>query len=357
MTKTRFASISAALFVVAGLQPFCGAAAPGPAPDVKEVLDLLRAHLSGLSADELNQKAVDALAAGFGPRVSLLPGGATNNSGSQLLPVSKTALFDGTLAYVRVEQVSSGLPAAVRSAWERMQATNRLQGLVLDLRYATGTDYAAAADTADLFLKGDRPLLDHGTGLVRSRDKTDAIGVPVAVLINGRTAGAAEALAAVARETSAGLLLGNRTAGQAMVTKDFPLSNGQLLRIAVGALRLGDGSNMPSDGVQPDVSVEVTPEDERAYFADAFRVIARTNLGTAGASSPVAAAASTNRADRRTRMSEAELVRQRREGLNPDVEIAPAREDEPEKPVVHDPVLARALDLLKGLAVVRKSRS
>ena len=32
-------------------------------------------------------------------------------------------------------------------------------------------------------------------------------------------------------------------------------------------------------------------------------------------------------------------------------------ENDNEEPVVHDPTLARALDLLKGLAVVRQSRS
>jgi hypothetical protein len=32
------------------------------------------------------------------------------------------------------------------------------------------------------------------------------------------------------------------------------------------------------------------------------------------------------------------------------------RETKPETPIVSDPVLARALDLLKGLAIVRQSR-
>jgi hypothetical protein len=55
-------------------------------------------------------------------------------------------------------------------------------------------------------------------------------------------------------------------------------------------------------------------------------------------------------------LNEAELVREHREGADLDAEPAAGREPEPEKPVVRDPVLARALDLLKGLAVVRHSR-
>ena len=64
----------------------------------------------------------------------------------------------------------------------------------------------------------------------------------------------------------------------------------------------------------------------------------------------------TNRATRR-RFNEAELVRERRDSLSLDEDVPSRKEAELERPVVHDPALARALDLLKGLAVVRESRS
>jgi hypothetical protein len=58
------------------------------------------------------------------------------------------------------------------------------------------------------------------------------------------------------------------------------------------------------------------------------------------------------------RLNEAELVREHREGGSRVTNAAPRlRDEEPQTPVVSDPVLARALDLLKGLAVVRQSRS
>ena len=60
-------------------------------------------------------------------------------------------------------------------------------------------------------------------------------------------------------------------------------------------------------------------------------------------------AGGTNRVVRRPRFNEAELVRERREGIS-EADVTALREREPEKPVVSDPALARALDLLKGLA-------
>src|SRR5207237_443705 len=120
--------------------------------------------------------------------------------------------------------------------------------------------------------------LDWGNGPVRSKEKTDAIGAPVAVLVNRDTAAGAEALAGALRQAGAALILGTRTAGQAMITQEFTLKNGDRLRIGTTPVKLGDGSPLSAKGIAPDISVEVTRDDERAYYADAFRVIPRGNL-------------------------------------------------------------------------------
>jgi len=219
-----------------------------------------------------------------------------------------------------------------------------------------GDDYAAAAATADLFVKKELPLLNWGSGMVQSKEKTDAIALPVAVLVNRQTAGAAEALAAALRATGAGLILGSRTAGQAMVAQEFPLKDGERLRIATAPIQLGDGSALSDRGLKPDIAVEVSPEDERAYYVDAFKAAEKTNLLASAGGSPTGPGNGTNRAARRPRFNEAELVRERREGVS-EADMTAMRGREPEPPMVQDPVLARALDLLRGLALVRQSRS
>jgi hypothetical protein len=61
-------------------------------------------------------------------------------------------------------------------------------------------------------------------------------------------------------------------------------------------------------------------------------------------------------------MNEAELVRAHQEGNDrgldePGLLTAPTnRPPEPEKPLVSDPALGRALDLLRALAVVRRNQ-
>ncbi len=331
--------------------------AKNESPDVKEVYETIRSHLGGMSEEEFNRRAVRGLLAALGPEVSLVSNGEESATASEVSLLIQTNLFDGDIAYLRVGRVEEGLSKTLAKAYAKIESTNKLRGVVVDLRYSAGGDYSAAAATAELFVSKSRPLLDWGNGVVKSREKKDAISAPVAVLVNRETSGAAEALAAIMRQTGAGLILGNKTAGQAMITQEFPLRNGDRLRIGTAPVKLGDGTELSGKGVAPDIAVDVTRDDERAYYADAFRAIPRGNLIASPIISLTNGPSGTNRTARRMRFNEAELVRERKGGETLDTELAAVREAELEGPLVHDPVLARALDVLKGLAVVRRTRS
>jgi hypothetical protein len=303
---------------------------------------------------DLNRAAVQGLFSSLRGKVSLVGEGPTEPPDGATL-IGKATVVENDVAYLRVSRVEGGLANEISGGCERLGATNKLKGVVLDLRYAQGEDYAAAAAAADLFVSKEHPLLDWGHGVVKSKAKEDAIKLPVAVLVNRGTIGAAEALAAVLRETGAGLILGGRTAGGAMIGQEFSLKNGQRLRIATSPVKLGDGSAMSAQGLKPDIEVDVSAQDERAYRDDAYAMLPKTN-GTNTV--PPGPGEGANRTTRRTRISEADLVRERREGTNLNTDdFTAVRDREPEKPLIRDPVLARAVDLLKGLAVVRRARS
>ena len=326
-------------------------------PHFQEVFRLLRANLPGVSEEDLNRAAVQGLLDQFYPRAILVTNGAPAAAGQEDALLTRTTVYDESYGYVRVARVATGLADQIQSAYEKLGGRNKLKGLVLDLRFAAGQDYTAAANAADRFLTKEQPLLDWDEGSAHSTAKSDAINLPVAVLVNQQTAGAAEALAAALRETDAAVLIGTRTAGQAQIFKEFDLSNGQRLRIATGQVRVGKGQALSATGVSPDLEITVSGEDEKAYFADAFKVLPYA-VAPLRVTRSVAQTGSTNRASRR-RLNEAELVRMQREGLNPEDQDAtapaPGRETDPAGPVVRDPALARALDLLKGIAIVERS--
>ena len=352
MTRIWSRLVLSAFFIL----PVLRALPQEAAPDFKEVYDLIKDHLAGMNGGELNRTAVQALVSALAPRVAIADAKSTSTSLAEQTLLSKSMLFDGPIAYLRVAKVEEGLAKALQQAFVQVSSTNRMSGLVLDLRYAVGDDYSAAAAVADLFLKKERPLIDWGKGPVHSKEKEDAITIPVALLVNRQTAGAAEALAAVLRDSGAALILGARTAGQAMIAQEYPLSNGARLRIAVSPIQVGEGVTLSADGVKPDIAIQIAAADERAYFADAYKDLSRTGSVSARTNSLTSSLdASTNR-PRRPRLNEAELVRARRDGFNLDADTLSDTVADLETPAVRDPVLARALDVLKGLSVVRQSR-
>lgn len=319
---------------------------------LKEVYDLIRSNLSEVSEAELNRAAVLGLLDRLPTQVIL----ATNVPAVATL-VSKTVAFEDAFGYLRIAQVEGGLAKEIKSAYEQLRPKDKLSGLIVDLRFAGGQDYSAAAEAADLFFSTEQPLLKWGDSTTRSTAKSDAIRLPIALLVNKQTAGAAEALAAALRQAEIGLIIGSVTAGQARLFKEFTLSNGQRLRIAAGSMETGDGQVLSGKGLTPDIRISVSAEDEKAYLEDPYKVLPRLFAQSVrpNGTNELGGVFGANRVPRRPR-NESELVRMQREGIDLDQEaMGPSREPAA-KPVVNDPALARAIDFLKGVALVRNRR-
>lgn len=338
----------------------------GVAPSAfQELYQLLQKNLPGVSDAELEQAAVKGLINQLYPLVSVVangraaaPSGALTNEP----PLAATSVLEGSFAYLRFNQITDGTDKEFSTALKRVASTNRLRGLVLDLRFASGVDYAAAAALADPFLPTRQPMIDWGDGLKHSTAKTEPITLPIATLINSQTRGAAEAFAAILRRSDIGLLLGDNTAGQAFLTRDFTLKNGQRLGIATTPVKIVNGQPIARNGLTPDIKVEVSLAEERAFLQDAYRPVPRADRLTSlnGATNGLPSTpGGTNTARRQRRpLNEAELVRMQREGIDFDSDFLPGREAGPLRPpLITDPVLARALDLLKALSLVQHSRT
>lgn len=324
-------------------------------PKFDDLFRLLKQNVIGITGEELDQAATRGLLRELDSQVLLVTNVEAADTTTNVL--LKSTVFDKAFAYIRVGQVAEDLADKLSKEYQGLAGTNKIKGLVLDLRFANGQNYAVAAATADRFLNSEQPLLDWGSGSSNSTLKASPIPVPVTVLVNKETRGAAEALAAALRETKVGLLLGSTTAGQASVFKEFSLESGQKLRIAVSPVKVGKGKTIPTEGLKPDIEIPVNIEDERAFLEDPYKSITKP-IANVELTLKTNSVASGETNTPRSRLNEAELVRRHREGLSEDEEFVEktVREQNGELKVVSDPVLARALDLLKGLAVVQQAR-
>src|SRR2546423_124612 len=137
-----------------------------------EIYKLIEENLPGIKPQELDHAAAAGLAMALAPRVILI----TNIESSSLQSsnvaaplVIKSNVFDGQIAYLRVARVAEGLMDAIKNSCRDLGKTNKLKGGVIDLRYAGGEDYGAAAAAADIFIKKEQPLLNWGTGEYHSK--------------------------------------------------------------------------------------------------------------------------------------------------------------------------------------------
>lgn len=316
-----------------------------PTPPFAEVYESLRTNLPATSDEELNRAAVRGLVDALHPAVLLVDESASDKESAG--PV-QARIFDESYGYLRIENVKPGLADRVMESLKELTLTNELKGLVVDLRFSGGEAYEEVAGVANIFVRREHDLLDYGEGMVKSESKWDAMIVPVTALVNGRTHSAAEVLAGVLRETGAALLVGGETAGEATVRREVALAGGYRLLLGGTPVKLGNGMPVPDDGLSPDVAVRVEPSREAAYLKEPYKDFASTDEND----SPLAAI-------ERRRINEAELVREKRNLLDPSSanngdELEPF---EPEHPVIRDPALSRAIDLLKGLAILNQNRA
>lgn len=337
-------SILAVLFVAVSM-PLLGA--QNKPLNMEEVLSVIRTNMVDITPEELGHNAALGLIRQLGTKVQLVQDGT--NASSQVEhpdPVSKATVYEGRFGYIRIKTVEAPLTNEFRRRLSQLLSSNEIAGLVIDLRFAQGTNYDAAAAVADEFVSGRGSLVKLGDRQLSANAQPTDINKPLAVLVNSNTRAAAEALAGILRESAAALVIGNKTAGEARLYEIFTLTTGHRLRVGKVPIEVGNGKSIPSTGITPDIEVNIAAEEEIAFYQDPFR---ERSAFTAGTNSIPAFAQ--GRA-----LNEAELVRRHRDGDNDEPTTASPRRASPEVAVVTDPTLARALDFLKGISLWQPRR-
>jgi hypothetical protein len=314
----------------------------GPLTPPDRLLPQLRSRL-GLATNEFDRAASLALIEKFGGTLVDATAEPAPPEAGEVLAGKRR--FDGEILYLRVGQVGPGLSPQLRAALGDAEWTRNAVGLILDLRFARGSSFEAAGQAGSLFSGEAGEILDWGAGRTTVDGAAAAWRKPVAVLVNEETRGAAGALAALLRREASAILVGRVTGGDIAVMEEFDLEGGGRIRLPLSAVRLGDGSVLPRGGLEPDILVRGSTEQDRLHLEDPFATFS-SGAASDGGSKPSEPGSSPRR-----RINEADLVRAQREGLLP----GDAKTEVKASPIVRDPALARGLDLLRGLAILKKS--
>ena len=174
--------------------------------------------------------------------------------------------------------------------------------LILDLRGNAGGLLSSAVDVCDVFLDDGVIVSTKGRGVggrsvgdggpsgddaaaldVRRATRGAALGdIPMAVLVDGLTASAAEVVAACLQDHGRAIVVGNRSFGKGTVQSIMPLSDGSgLLKLTTSEYlrpsrmnihrRSDDGESDADWGVSPDRGCELTPTGRQIEALQAWR--------------------------------------------------------------------------------------
>lgn len=174
------------------------------------------------------------------------------------VPTVEGRLLPGTgTGYIVITQFSEKTPEELRETLSRLR-NQGMKGLILDLRDNPGGELISATRVADNFVpKGPVVFIEYSSGNTEVKEADDQyLRLPLAVLVNGGSASAAEILAGAIKDTGTGVLVGTRTFGKGIVQTVFPLDNGAGLKLTTARYLTPGKHDIHKKGVQPDVVVE-----------------------------------------------------------------------------------------------------
>ncbi|MGI8988910.1 MAG: S41 family peptidase [Bryobacteraceae bacterium] len=176
------------------------------------------------------------------------------------------------IGYLRVASFDEKTGSEIKQGIEKLGGAN-LKGLVLDLRNNPGGLVTAALETASLFLKPGQTILTiRGRHVEEKIEKVAETArpyeFPVAVLIDGKSASAAEIVAGALQDHDRGAIVGEPSYGKGLVETVFPLSEntGLALTTALYYTPSGRSIQKPLDAGQFALAATAAHPNERSDF-------------------------------------------------------------------------------------------
>lgn len=171
------------------------------------------------------------------------------------------------IGYIKITAFYSTTVQQLEKALKYM-SSNSVSSIIFDVRNTDTGLIANAVECIDILV----PVATEGTGaLATAVDKegntletftsdSDSVNFSMAVLMNGKTSGAAELFACDLRDFGMAQLIGTKTMGNGTMQKVFELSDGGAIALTVAKINPYKSESFNGKGLEPDITVELTAE-------------------------------------------------------------------------------------------------
>lgn len=186
------------------------------------------------------------------------------------LPSVSHKMFEDGIGYVHIDSFETETAAQFEEAVKDLEDQG-MKALIIDVRYNPGGMVTAVVQILD-------DILPEGT-VVYTEDKNGNrqdytssgdtyLDYPLAVLINGESASAAEILAGAVKDYQYGTLIGTTTFGKGIVQTIFPLEDGDAVKLTTAKYFTPKGNYIHGVGIEPDIELEYEYLDKEATSYD-----------------------------------------------------------------------------------------
>lgn len=148
----------------------------------------------------------------------------------------------------------------------------RLKAVLIDLRNNPGGLLSAAVESADLFLNSgiivSTKSRSEGNQQFQALPGNEFQNIKLGILINHRSASAAEVFTAAMKEHQRAWVIGEKSYGKGVVQKLFPLPSGAALQMTVSHYYTPNGNMIEGQGIQPNQTYPMPPEMKEDVYLD-----------------------------------------------------------------------------------------
>ena len=169
---------------------------------------------------------------------------------------------EGNVGYVRITSFSEQTEAGLNKAVEKIKTElgDKLVGFVLDLRNNPGGLLDQAVMVSDAFLEGGEIVSTRGRVQENAQrfhatpgDITN--GLPIVVLINSGSASASEIVAGALQDHRRAVILGKKSFGKGSVQTIIPLGRNGAIKLTTQRYYTPSGTAIQAKGIVPDIEV------------------------------------------------------------------------------------------------------